>query len=51
VRGIHIGVSRENPDHEKIVAAFNKAIKEMKKDGSYDAIVAKHHIYIKKPAN
>ena len=51
VRGIHIGVSRENPDHEKIVAAFNKAIKEMKKDGSYDTIVSKHHIYIKKPAN
>jgi polar amino acid transport system substrate-binding protein len=50
VRGIHIGVSRENPDHAKIVAAFNKAIKEMKKDGSFDAIVAKHHIYIKKPA-
>lgn len=51
VRGIHIGVSRENPDHEKIVAAFNKAIGEMKKDGSYDTIVAKHHIYIKKPAH
>jgi polar amino acid transport system substrate-binding protein len=50
VRGIHIGVSRENPDHTKIVAAFNKAIKEMKKDGSFDAIVAKHNIYIKKPA-
>ena len=50
VRGIHIGVSRENPDHAKIVAAFNKAIKAMKKDGSFDAIVAKHNIYIKKPA-
>jgi polar amino acid transport system substrate-binding protein len=50
VRGIHIGVSRENPDHAKIVAAFNKAISEMKKDGSFDAIVSKHHIYITKPA-
>ena len=50
VRGIHIGVSRENPDHAKIVAAFNKAVKDMKKDGSFDAIVAKHNIYIKKPA-
>jgi polar amino acid transport system substrate-binding protein len=50
VRGIHIGVSRENPDHAKIVAAFNKAIKDMKKDGSFDAIVAKHDIYISKPA-
>lgn len=50
VRGIHIGVSRENPEHAKIVAAFDKAIQEMKKDGSFDLIVAKHQIYIKKPA-
>ena len=50
VRGIHIGVSRENPDHAKIVAAFDKAIQEMKKDGSFDSIVAKHNIYITKPA-
>ena len=50
VRGIHIGVSRENPDHAKIVADFNKAIQDMKKDGTFDSIVAKHHIYIKKPA-
>ena len=51
VRGIHIGVSRENPDHEKIAAAFNKAIADMKKDGSYDLILSKHFIYIKKPAH
>jgi len=51
VRGIHIGVSRENPNHAKIVAAFDKAIAEMKKDGSYDKIVQKHYAYIKKPAN
>lgn len=50
VRGIHIGVSRENPEHAKIVAAFNKAIAEMKQDGSFDAIVARHNEYIKKPA-
>ena len=50
VRGIHIGVSRENPKHEKIAADFNKAIADMKKDGTYDLIVSKHHIYIKKPA-
>jgi polar amino acid transport system substrate-binding protein len=50
VRGIHIGVSRENPDHAKIVAAFNKAIQDMKKDGSFDTIVATHSIYITKPA-
>ena len=51
VRGIHIGVSRENPDHEKIVADFNKAIAEMKKDGSFDKIIAKHKAYIVTPAS
>ena len=51
VRGIHIGVSRENPNHAKIVAAFDKAIADMKKDGSYDKIIQKHYVYIKKPAN
>ena len=51
VRGIHIGVSRENPNHAKIVAAFDKAIADMKKDGSFDKIVQKHYAYIKKPAN
>lgn len=50
VRGIHIGVSRENPEHAKIVAAFDKAIADMKQDGSFDAILAKHNEYIKKPA-
>ena len=51
VRGIHIGVSRENPNHAKIAAAFDKAIEEMKKDGSYDKIIHKHYAYIKKPAS
>jgi polar amino acid transport system substrate-binding protein len=50
VRGVHIGVSRENPAHAQIVADFDKAIAAMKKDGSYDKIVAKHKAYIEKPA-
>jgi polar amino acid transport system substrate-binding protein len=49
VRGIHIGVSRENPGHEKIIAAFDKAIADMKKDGSYAKIVDKHRAYIEQP--
>ncbi|HFD81597.1 MAG TPA: amino acid ABC transporter substrate-binding protein [Gammaproteobacteria bacterium] len=49
-RGIYIGVSRENPHHAKIVADFNKAIEAMKKDGTYDRILAKHRAYIDKPA-
>jgi polar amino acid transport system substrate-binding protein len=50
VRGIHIGVSRENPEHARIVAAFDKAITAMKQDGSFEAILAKHNAYIVKPA-
>ena len=42
MRGINIGVSRKNPDHAMIVARFNKAIAEMKKDGTHDRIVQKH---------
>lgn len=51
VSGIHVGVSRENPDHAKIVADFNKAIETMKKDGSYQKILDKHNAYIEKPAS
>jgi len=51
VRGVHIGVSRENPDHERIVTDFDKAIVEMKKDGTYDKILNKHKAYIEKPAH
>ena len=42
MRGINIGVSRKNPDHAMIVARFNKAIAEMKEDGTLDRIVQKH---------
>ena len=48
-RGINIDVSRKNPAHEKIVAGFNKAIAEMKKDGTHDRIVQKHKAYIEHP--
>lgn len=49
-RGVNIGVSRENPEHARIVAGFNKAIAEMKKDGTYNRIVQKHEAYIQSPA-
>ncbi len=39
-RGTHIAVSRSNPDHKKIIADFNKAIRAMKADGSYEKILA-----------
>jgi polar amino acid transport system substrate-binding protein len=50
VRGVHIGVSRKNPEHEKIVADFNAAIATMKKDGSYGRIVQRHMAYIRPTA-
>ncbi|MEA2093225.1 MAG: transporter substrate-binding domain-containing protein [Pseudomonadota bacterium] len=50
LRGVHIGVSRENPEHAKIVADFNKAIKEMINDGSYSGIMQKHKAYIEHAA-
>ena len=50
VRGVHIGVSRKHPEHEKIVADFNAAIAAMKKDGSYSRIVQRHMAYIRPAA-
>jgi len=51
MRGINIGVSRKNPDHAIIVSSFNKAIAEMKEDGTHDRIVRKHKAYIEHPIN
>jgi len=49
MRGINIGVSRKNPDHAMIVARFNKAIAEMKEDGTHDRIVKKHKALYRTP--
>ena len=38
-RGLRIGVSKQNPNAEKIIADFNQAIKEMRVDGSLVAII------------
>ncbi|PJI48326.1 MAG: amino acid ABC transporter substrate-binding protein [Pseudomonas sp.] len=40
--GLHILVGRHNPHHAEIVAAFNTAIREMREDGSYDALMREH---------
>jgi polar amino acid transport system substrate-binding protein len=42
VRGVNIGVSRNNADHAKIVADFDNAIAGMKQDGTYEEILKKH---------
>ena len=38
-RPLHAVVSRAHPEHDKIVKAFNKALKSMKADGSYEKIL------------
>ena len=43
-RGLHIGVSKMNPKAEEIITDFNQAIKEMKADGSFDAIIQKYQL-------
>ncbi|MEL7464145.1 MAG: transporter substrate-binding domain-containing protein [Pseudomonadota bacterium] len=43
-RFIHMAVSRQRPDHQKIVADFNAAMAEMREDGSLAAILRSHGI-------
>jgi polar amino acid transport system substrate-binding protein len=40
--GLHILVSRNHPQHRQIADAFNKAIEEMRADGSYAEIFQRH---------
>ncbi len=51
VRGIHIGVSRKNAEHARIVAGFDRAIEQMHQDGSFAAIVARHEDDQRSPAS
>jgi polar amino acid transport system substrate-binding protein len=41
-RQMHMAVSRSRPDHKQIAEAFNKALKEMRADGSYEKILNKY---------
>jgi polar amino acid transport system substrate-binding protein len=40
--GLHILVSLKNPQHEQIVAGFDRAIAAMKADGSYARLMKQH---------
>ena len=40
--GLHILVSLKNPQHEQIVAGFDRAILAMKADGTYARIMKRH---------
>ncbi len=39
---LHILVSLKNPQHEQIIAGFDKAIAAMKADGSYEKLLREH---------
>lgn len=39
---LHILVSLKNPDHEQIVAGFDREIAAMKEDGSYERLLRQH---------
>ncbi|MCY1418256.1 Lysine-arginine-ornithine-binding periplasmic protein precursor [compost metagenome] len=41
-KDLYILVSRANPHHAQIAAGFDQAIREMREDGSYDALLRAH---------
>jgi phospholipid transport system substrate-binding protein len=41
--GLHVTITKKRADHQVIAEAFNKSLAEMKKDGSYQEILKKHH--------
>lgn len=43
-RGLRIAVSKQRADHAEIVAAFNRAIAQMKEDGTYNTLMANYRI-------
>ena len=40
--GLYIAVSKKNPKHKEIAQAFDKAIADMKKDGTFERIIKAH---------
>lgn len=42
-QNLHVTISHKNKKHKEIADAFNQALKEMQKDGSYDKILKKHN--------
>jgi len=41
-KGLHLMMGRKIPDHDKIIADFNKALKEIRSDGTYGSILSSH---------
>jgi len=45
-RGLYITASKQNKNHQQIIAAFNKTLQDMKSDGSYNALLKRHNYSI-----
>ncbi|MFC5695029.1 substrate-binding periplasmic protein [Pseudomonas sp. GCM10022186] len=43
--GLHILVRRSHPQHQQLVDDFDRAIQAMRKDGTYQAIFARHGLH------
>ena len=42
-RDLHITASKNNTNHQQIIDAFNKSLRDMKSDGSYNALLKRHN--------
>jgi polar amino acid transport system substrate-binding protein len=42
VNGLHVAVSKSNPNYRKIVSAFNRTLAKLKENGSYLQIIKRH---------
>lgn len=42
-QSLHAAISLKRKDHKEIAAAFNQSLKEMREDGSYQALLERHN--------
>ena len=41
-KGLHLMMGRKIPDHKKVIADFNRGLKEIREDGTYGSILSDH---------
>ena len=46
VYDMYVAFSKLKPNYKQLTADFNKGLKIIKKDGSYDAILKKHNVSV-----
>ncbi|MEH6631427.1 MAG: transporter substrate-binding domain-containing protein [Halopseudomonas aestusnigri] len=50
-KNVYLGISRAHPEHDRILFLFEKALEEMKVDGTYKKLLTKHDIHELKNAS